>query len=238
MNSNVMWELGVRHSLSKRTIMIAREESISKIPSDIKNYVVIPYKNDITGFDNFQIKIKEVLQQIEDNPGRKDSPVFDFLNEEELIRSEIKKKQILGNLNGLLTELLHNLDFAENIKNEKEKSDMIETTILTYRTQAMDHLLTTNYVFANVKYYILIRQISDRMKNVNRRLDLLLLDKRFNVDKEHGKTIKEMSTSLIEIITDAIKQTRSLIKTIEKNQPDFSNPPVVYVKEEHKKFFD
>ena len=237
-NANVMWELGIRHALSKRTILIARND-VMQIISDLKIYGVIPYStSNISEINAFKKKIKEILQKIENEPERSDSPVFDFLNVEELIRSDIVKKQIIGNLNGLLTELFYDLDFAEEVQSGKNPADMDNITLGNYRIQAMTHLLTTNYVFAHVNYYILIQTIANTLFHINRRLDLLLLDKRFVKDSGHGAEIKKESIEMIEKIKSAITQTRSLIKAIEKNQPDLSTPPVVYRKEEHKKFLD
>jgi hypothetical protein len=74
-NPNVLYELGTRHSLKRGTIMML--ERGQKIPSDIAQYGVIYYDNEITGGTKFQENLRNAIQKIEsDGP---DSPVQDFV---------------------------------------------------------------------------------------------------------------------------------------------------------------
>lgn len=107
-NPNVMWELGVRHSLSKRTIMTARSDFIQKIPADIREYGVIPYDTKITSYKEFEEQLTKILQKIENEPEKPNSPVFNFLKEENLILSSYGRKQIINRLVGLMTEIGEN----------------------------------------------------------------------------------------------------------------------------------
>lgn len=80
-NANVFYELGVRHSLKKRTIMVAYENH--HLPSDISGYGVIFYSTDtLQGREDFKDKIHKRINEIEQNPEKSDNPVSDFLNEE------------------------------------------------------------------------------------------------------------------------------------------------------------
>lgn len=79
-NANVFYELGVRHSLKKRTIMVAYENH--HLPSDISGYGVIFYSPDLRGGEDFKDKIHKRINEIEQNPEKSDNPVSDFLNEE------------------------------------------------------------------------------------------------------------------------------------------------------------
>jgi hypothetical protein len=74
---NVFYELGVRHSLSPRTILIAR--SVDDIPSDLREYRTITYENSAKGVKDFSDRLKNYFQEIFREPERPDSPVLDRL---------------------------------------------------------------------------------------------------------------------------------------------------------------
>jgi hypothetical protein len=74
-NPNVFYELGVRHALRPRTILIS--EKSEDIPFDLKDYRTIIYENSAKGVTNFRKKIIEFLNAIEENPERPDNPVLD-----------------------------------------------------------------------------------------------------------------------------------------------------------------
>lgn len=74
-NPNVFYELGVRHSLSPRTILIA--QSLEHIPSDLREYRTIVYDTTARGAAEFAERLKAFLQEIFKNPDRPDNPVLD-----------------------------------------------------------------------------------------------------------------------------------------------------------------
>lgn len=76
-NPNVFYELGVRHSLSPRTILIA--QSIDDIPSDLREYRAIVYDASAKGASEFATRLKGFLQEIFKEPDRADNPVLDRL---------------------------------------------------------------------------------------------------------------------------------------------------------------
>jgi len=71
-NPNVMWELGVRHALAKRTILVARKDVMTeRIISDLKIYGVIPYDpTNLTKASEFKKEIKNALKRIDEEPER------------------------------------------------------------------------------------------------------------------------------------------------------------------------
>jgi len=81
-NPNVLYELGVRHSISKRTIIVAQK--IDDIPSDLQGYWHLRYLPD--RIDQFKIDLKDILQKIERDPDKSDSPVSDYQDQQELRR--------------------------------------------------------------------------------------------------------------------------------------------------------
>ncbi len=77
-NANVFYELGVRHSLKDRTILVAQKEE--DIPFDLRAYAYHIY-DWLTedGKEAFTTRITELLSEIDSNPDRPDNPVSDFL---------------------------------------------------------------------------------------------------------------------------------------------------------------
>lgn len=235
-NANVMWELGVRHSLSKRTIMVARHDVMSqKTISDMSTYGVISYDlTTLTKINEFKGKIKNMLKDIEKNPKRSDSPVFDFLIEE-MTRAMIEKEKLVSNLTGLLTELFHNLDFAEQIANGNENVDLKTTTMKRFRNNAAYYLLTTNYLPANELYYKTITLIAERTDNLNRRIDLVLLDKRLKRDSSHPEVVEKMMIPLINNLKRAIEKTNEFLISTKQETAIKLEPPILFANDAQKK---
>lgn len=77
-NPNVFYELGVRHSLANRTILIAQDRNA--IPFDLR-----PYANHVYNWKTeevrteFAARIGRLLEEIHQSPDRADNPVSDFL---------------------------------------------------------------------------------------------------------------------------------------------------------------
>ncbi len=146
LNANVMWELGVRHSLKQHyTIMICEKEQMNNIPFDVNHFVIhqythseegIPYK-EVERFRNHLTKVvKDILDE---NPQKTDSPVFTFL-EEELNKKEIEnafesnKNDPAGN-----DSFATIMDKAEKAKNNKDFEKALELLAIAkiYASQNM-----------------------------------------------------------------------------------------------------
>ena len=76
-NPNVCYELGRRHTLENRTILIA--QNIDDVPSDLRSYWVVTYEKDLTGADKFKRRVREILREMQRYPEKPDSPVADFI---------------------------------------------------------------------------------------------------------------------------------------------------------------
>lgn len=74
-NPNVFYELGVRHTLRPRTILIA--QAVEDIPSDLRDYRTIVYDTSARGAELFAKRLKNYLAEIEKKPDRPDNPVLD-----------------------------------------------------------------------------------------------------------------------------------------------------------------
>lgn len=91
-NPNVFYELGVRHSLSPRTILIS--QSLEDIPSDLREYRTIIYDTSAKGAVLFRQRLEKYLKEIHDDPLRPDSPVLDRLGSVISIRTRELEAEI------------------------------------------------------------------------------------------------------------------------------------------------
>jgi hypothetical protein len=77
-NPNVFYELGVRHALKDRTILIAQKRN--DIPFDLHSYANHVYNwRTPQGKEEFAERIKALLEDVDKDPHRADNPVSDFL---------------------------------------------------------------------------------------------------------------------------------------------------------------
>lgn len=78
LNPNVFYELGIRHALSRRSILIC--EKGTEIPSDLKNYWYFEYdRGSKQSLQSLRTFITDALREIDGDPSKPDSPVADFL---------------------------------------------------------------------------------------------------------------------------------------------------------------
>lgn len=78
-NANVFYELGVRHALQDRTILVAQRRE--DIPSDLTSYAnhVYDWKSE-EGREAFASKMADLFADVDKDPDRADNPVSDFLD--------------------------------------------------------------------------------------------------------------------------------------------------------------
>jgi hypothetical protein len=102
-NPNVFYELGVRHALSPRTILIA--QSIDDIPSDLREYRTIVYDTSAKGAAGFSVRLKKYLDEIQKEPERADNPVLDRIGsiiENRIATLQAEKQQLKNDLSTIL----------------------------------------------------------------------------------------------------------------------------------------
>jgi hypothetical protein len=76
-NPNVFYELGVRHALSRRTILIAREQE--DIPADLAQYRTLIYGDALANGDAIRERLAKTFAQMAVRPDEQDSPVLEWL---------------------------------------------------------------------------------------------------------------------------------------------------------------
>lgn len=236
LNPNVMWELGVRHALSQRTIMVAREDAIDEIPSDIRGYGVIAYPKEITGFKKFKEEIEKTLTRINNEPERGDNPVFDFLNIEDLILNSIQRQQSANKLKGLLSELLRNLKIANDLVNGILPMTPENITLRRFYTNAIHEILGTNYISVKENFLSDLFTALLDLENVNMRLDVATFNK-----EDRAVTIKsalEGTKPLKPLLEQLIKDTKKVLSSIQTSDFKLSESPVFVFGEEYRKYLD
>jgi hypothetical protein len=136
-NANVFYELGVRHSLSKRTVLVAQDAA--HIPSDLQGYWWLPYGTRPGEVAAFRKDLSQLLKKIEAEPDRSDSPVSDFLEHENLGVSNFVLKENFKKVSALFTELSATVNTLRQIESDQRYASFIGPTCL-------DLLLSTLYV--------------------------------------------------------------------------------------------
>lgn len=91
-NPNVFYELGVRHSISPRTVLIA--QSMDYVPSDLREYRTIVYETTAKGSKLFQERLHQFLEDIKDDPLRPDNPVLCHLPEYKEERTQLLEEEV------------------------------------------------------------------------------------------------------------------------------------------------
>jgi hypothetical protein len=106
-NPNVFYELGVRHALEKRSVLVGQSPDDS--PFDTNQYRMLVYKYPVDLSDEFHINVGRFLTDALNNPDKPDNPVSDLLP-----RSHITAHK--GAIRALTLELEDDLRTAERFQ--------------------------------------------------------------------------------------------------------------------------
>lgn len=242
-NPNVLWELGVRHTLSKRTILVAQNEKF--LPSDLKDYPIITYKYKQTPTEahKFRREIKDKLKDIEADPEKSDSPVADFLKDKNRYLLEYAKLANLKKLTSLIAEVSYNivqsdviLKHVKQTQTERKKGKKIghRTTPVRLRSECLELLATTQYILLPKDLLELIVDTGDTIRLVNRNLDMWW---------EVGK---EVEGRLLKVLSDTDKWLGALLGILSSFRLDYVNnnyiepkiPDILLSSPKHQKFIE
>lgn len=106
-NPNVFYELGVRHALSKRTIIVSQRGT--DMPADLRGYWAVVYGRSPGEVSSFRQDVARVIREIEGDPERSDSPVSDTLERDNISVLSVIQKENTKKLTALHTELTGNI---------------------------------------------------------------------------------------------------------------------------------
>jgi len=105
-NPNVFYELGVRHSLRRGTIIVSQDGE--HVPSDLRGYWYLTYGLRPRQVLQFKSAIRKIIAAIRKAPNRSDNPVADYLDREQINISHYVQRDNVKKLGALLTELSGN----------------------------------------------------------------------------------------------------------------------------------
>ena len=178
-NPNVLWELGARHTLSKRTILIAQDKKF--LPSDLQDYPIITYKYIQTPaeVDKFKNDIKKKLEDIEADPEKPDNPVADFLGLKNIDILAYEKSANLKKLSALISELSYNVTSIDSILNtvkiseERRGKDKSKFRVSNerFRNNCLELFLSTSYVALSQELLEHTWRMNDLIKGTNNSLE-------------------------------------------------------------------
>ena len=119
-NPNVFYELGVRHTFFKRSILIS--DTPGNNPFDVHGYRTIPYKYPGSDQNNFRNALRGHIEDIIRSPHESDNPVWDFNLNAELKNGTSKAKTEIGYKKVKITSDRHDYEFDFGITNNNKES--------------------------------------------------------------------------------------------------------------------
>ncbi len=133
-NPNVMYELALRHSIGKPTIMICDKETT--LPSDIISERTNFYINDSKGVLELRKKIKKCLNEIDFENTERKSPIYDALSEIEIESILVKKVQKENPQDAeILSLILDRIDSLENKIATKNRKKLMEEAYESFQIE-------------------------------------------------------------------------------------------------------
>ena len=210
MNPNVFYELGVRHTLRTRTILVS--QTMDDVPSDLKQYGVITYNTTPNGVTEYKKKISKILKDIRNNPDRPDNPVSDYLNLKTIVTDLSEAKTIEKKLIALVSECSYNLSVIDSALRIADP----ENTAITsdrFRMGALELLTSTYYIYPTDSYIKTANNLLFRLTTQNASLDLLKA-------KDFRNTIKKQ---ILEFYPDFKKHMKIFMQQTYRILKNFRN---------------
>ena len=210
MNPNVFYELGVRHALRNRTILVS--QTMDDVPSDLKQYGVITYDTTPKSVTEYKKRISEVLKDIRNDSDRADNPVSDYLHLKTIVTDPFEAKTIEKKLIALVSECSYNLSVIDSGLKISDPEEM-SITNARFRMGAIELLTSTYYIYPNDDYIKDANELLFGLTIQNARLDL-------QKDEKFRTSVKEkISEGFPYLETELKKFMQKTYKTLK----DFRN---------------
>lgn len=165
LNPNVFYELGVRHSLQLRTIMLTR--AIDTLPTDLRSYAAPQYHFDTTvgSHQAFQKQLSDLLANVDGQPDKPDNPVADFLQTREIAVEQLNHEIELRQCRALNDEISVIRGMFQTARDYLLTSQ--RPWIPVPFMPAMEHVLAT-YSLDNPEFLTLIRMALMHLVNMEK----------------------------------------------------------------------
>jgi hypothetical protein len=141
-NANVFYELGVRHALSRRTIIVT--QTGHALPSDLGGYWSVQYGTSPRQVTAFKADMKRLVDAIRGDPERSDNPVSDYLEGENVSIHRAMNLDNQKKLSALYTELTGIRLILEDCLLATAPMPIRAASLLS--TGCLDLLLHTRYI--------------------------------------------------------------------------------------------
>ena len=232
MNPNVFYELGVRHALRNRTILVS--QTMDDVPSDLKQYGVIPYGTSPKSVANYKKKISETLKNIRNNPDRADNPVSDYLHLKSIIIDPFEAKMIEKKLVALVSECSFNLSVIKTSLKYADSEESISTVRFTMG--ALELLTSTYYIYPKNEYIERASRLLHLFSSLNTRFDLQNDQKYL---KTINESIKDVFPDLEHILKKFMQETHKILKNFRnQNFVESTELAICVEDDEHKKILN
>jgi len=238
-NPNIFYELGVRHTLRNRTILIAQD--MKYVPSDLRSYWVIIYKKGLSGLQDFKNKIREVLKEMMKNPEKPDNPVADFLGEKNIYLLSQEKLANIKKLTALVSEFSYNLSsFDEVISTLKESEEAQKqrkqyiVSMVRFSNVCLNELLSTRYIELPEATIKLLMSLNKSFLLYNANLDLWRVEGfHTSVEKAFKESISGHKSATSQVL-EHLNQIR--LDYMNNNLQEETTPVLLLSSEEHKQY--
>ncbi len=241
-NPNVFYELGVRHTLQRRTILIAQHEE--DIPFDLKPYPTIIYNRSPAGVRQFKQEIKGNFKDMEGNPERADNPVADFLAERNIDLLSSEKKVNLAKLSALVSELSYDIEsvdiILDAVKKSEETSKKDKTRFyvsnVRFDNACLELILSTAYIMLPKQLLEVIKKSNDAIRMINSRFDLWGQEAfRKHVEENLKNDLPKIKEGLASLLQEIGKL---LVDYQNDNYVEPKAPVILLSSPEHKKYIE
>jgi hypothetical protein len=197
-NPNVFYELGVRHSLSKRTIIVAQANQ--QAPSDLLGYWFIKYGTTPGRVTQFREEIRRLLNEIEENPDKSDNPVSDYLAQESIsLYSQVNTDNI-KKLTALYTELGGNIITLTEIRGDRSSELFLSLDCLKL-------FLQTIYIDPGPPLLKKLYELHNALMRIDRTSDQRMISPSFL-----GQTIEDLGLIAASVLELRNRLTRGIYK--------------------------
>ncbi|MBS1636165.1 MAG: hypothetical protein JST26_09630 [Bacteroidetes bacterium] len=192
LNSNVMYELGVRHTLKRGTIIITQD--ISTLPSDLRDYLCIQYEYPVKSVDynrcyeKFKADLHKAIDEVFDTT-RYDSPVLNYLEGKAKYWNEDEKQVLKSNI----VVFNYILEHYKKIQSLIEKTEKDENAVsyLIYRSLINNILDGMRDLKINIETSILYEDLQAAQSTLSDLLQSLSVSEGY--DQIFGAVSKEVS---------------------------------------------
>jgi hypothetical protein len=238
-NPNVCYELGIRHTLKNRTILIA--QNIDDVPSDLQSYWVVVYQKDLTGASEFKNEVRNILKEMQKDPDKSDSPVADFLQLKNVDILAYEKSANLKKLCALLSEMSRNLQAVDPVlkicqENQEARKKKKQTSVLSLRFEnnCLAFLLADVYILLPGQLLKSLSTLNSFIITTNNRLALW-------ASEGFGKSVEESLISSLPLIKQGFEMymrhiNKIRIDYINDNYHEIEAPPVMLASPEHEEY--